>query len=47
MESQVVECSMGSPVDWKEIYMKQSVVKCKQINFLCICKSALQDLRLE
>ena len=24
---------MQSPVDWREIFMKQSVGKCKQINF--------------
>ena len=26
-----------SPVDWKEIFMKQSVGKCKQINFYNFC----------
>ena len=26
-------CRRGDPVDWREIFMKQSVGKCKQINF--------------
>ena len=29
LESHMVECTMGSPVDWREIFMKQSVGKCK------------------
>ena len=38
LESHVVECSIESfmhkvnrPVDWREIFMKQSVGKCKKI----------------
>ena len=42
LESQVVELLNGDllytkilqcPVNWREIFMKQSVGKCKQINF--------------
>ena len=28
---------MQSPVDWREIFMRQSVGKCKQINFENLC----------
>ena len=28
---------MQSPVDWREIFMKQSVGKCKQINLQNLC----------
>ena len=30
-------CSRICPVDWREISMKQSVGKCKQINFYNLC----------
>ena len=31
--TKILEALWENPVDWREIFMKQSVGKCKQINF--------------
>ena len=35
--TKILEVNLFCSVDWREIFMKQSVGKCKQINFLNLC----------